>query len=67
MDEEEWPENQFEMSKDAVTEQKKSGRSNVLIILINGFELVCIEIQPVKASRFLVIAWYRPPSELAAF
>ena len=29
MDEEEWPQNQFEMSKDAVTEQKKSGRSNV--------------------------------------
>ena len=29
MDEEEWPQNQFEMSKDAVTEQKKSGRSKV--------------------------------------
>ena len=29
MDEEEWPQNQFEMSKDSVTEQKKSGRSNV--------------------------------------
>ena len=29
MDEVEWPQNQFEMSKDAVTEQKKSGRSKV--------------------------------------
>ena len=29
MDEEEWPQNQFEMSKDTVAEQKKSGRSNV--------------------------------------
>ena len=29
MDEEEWPQNQFEMSKDAVTEQKKSGRPKV--------------------------------------
>ena len=26
---EEWPHNQFEMSKDAVTEQKKFGRSKV--------------------------------------
>ena len=29
MNEEEWPQNQFEMSQDAVTEQKKFGRSNV--------------------------------------
>ena len=29
MHEEEWPQNQFEMSKDVLTEQKKSGRSNV--------------------------------------
>ena len=33
---------------------------------INGLELVCIEVQPVKASPFLVIAWYRPPSEPVA-
>ena len=35
-------------------------------IPINGVELVCIEVQPVKASPFLVIAWYRPPSEPVA-
>ena len=33
---------------------------------INGLELVCIEVQPVKASPFLVIAWYRPPNEPVA-
>ena len=32
----------------------------------SGLELVCVEVQPVKASPFLVIAWYRPPSEPVA-
>ena len=32
----------------------------------SGLELVCVKVQPVKASPFLVIAWYRPPSEPVA-
>ena len=32
-------------------------------IPLEGFELVCIEIKPMKASRFLIVAFYRPPSD----
>ena len=32
-------------------------------IPLNGLELVCIEIKPVNASPFIIIAWYRPPSD----
>ena len=32
----------------------------------NDLELVCIEIKPVKASPFIVLAWYRPPSDPVA-
>ena len=35
-------------------------------IPLNGLELVCIEIKPVKASPFIVLAWYRPPSDPVA-
>ena len=35
-------------------------------VSMNDLELVCMEVQPVKASPFLVIAWYRPPSEPVA-
>ena len=29
-----------------------------------SLELVCIEIEPIKARPFLIFAWYRPPSGL---
>ena len=29
----------------------------------NQLELICIEIEPPKCRSFLVVAWYRPPSE----
>ena len=29
----------------------------------DGLELICIEIEPPKSKPFLVIAWYRPPSD----
>ena len=29
----------------------------------NGIEAMCIEVEPPKASSFLVLAWYRPPSD----
>ena len=29
----------------------------------NGLELICIEVEPPKAKSFLVLAWYRPPSD----
>ena len=32
-------------------------------IPLDALELVCIEIKPVKASPFIIIAWYRPPSD----
>lgn len=32
-------------------------------IPLNDLELVCIEIKPVKASPFIVVAWYRPTSD----
>ena len=35
-------------------------------IPLNGLELVCMEIKPVKASPFVVIAWYRPASDPVA-
>ena len=28
-----------------------------------GLEKVCIEVEPPKAKSFLVLAWYRPPSD----
>ena len=33
-------------------------------IPIDGLELICIETEPRKSKPFLVIAWYRPPSDL---
>ena len=33
---------------------------------LNGLELVCIEIKPVKASPFIIVAWYQPPSDPVA-
>ncbi len=30
---------------------------------IDGLELICIEIEPPKSKPFLVLSWYRPPSE----
>ena len=35
-------------------------------IPLNGLELACIEIKPVNASPFIVVAWYRPPSDPVA-
>ena len=35
-------------------------------IPLNGLELVCIEIKPVKASPFAVVTWYRPLSDPVA-
>ena len=32
-------------------------------ITIDGLELICIEIEPPKSKPFLVITWYRPPSD----
>ena len=32
-------------------------------IPIDWLELICIEIEPPKSKPFLVIAWYRPPSD----
>ena len=32
-------------------------------ILADMLEIMCIEIEPLKSKPFLVIAWYRPPSE----
>ena len=32
-------------------------------IPLDGLELVCIEIKPVNASPFIIIAWYRPPRD----
>ena len=32
-------------------------------IPIDGLELICIEIEPPKSKPFLVITWYRPPSD----
>ena len=29
----------------------------------DGLELICIEVEPPKNKSFLVIAWYRPPSD----
>ena len=29
----------------------------------NGLETICIEVEPPKAKSFLVLAWYRPPSD----
>ena len=29
----------------------------------NGLETVCIEVDSPKAKSFLVLAWYRPPSD----
>ena len=29
----------------------------------NDLELICIEIEPPKSKSFLVLAWYRPPSD----
>ena len=29
-----------------------------------GLELLCVEISPPKSKPFLVVAWYRPPSDL---
>ena len=29
----------------------------------NGLELICIEIEPPKSKSFLVLVWYRPPSD----
>ena len=28
-----------------------------------GLELLCVEISPPKSKPFLVVAWYRPPSD----
>ena len=32
-------------------------------ISTNGLETICIEVEPPKAKSFLVLAWYRPPSD----
>ena len=29
----------------------------------NGLETICIEVEPPKAKSFLLLAWYRPPSD----
>ena len=29
----------------------------------DGLELLCVEISPPKSKPFLVVAWYRPPSD----
>ena len=29
----------------------------------DDLELICIEIEPPKSKSFLVLAWYRPPSD----
>ena len=28
-----------------------------------SLELICIEVEPLNSNPFIVIAWYRPPSE----
>ena len=28
-----------------------------------GFETICVEIRPLKCRPFLIVAWYRPPSD----
>ena len=34
----------------------------------DGLEIICIEVEPPKSKSFLVIAWYRPPSDpIASF
>ena len=32
-------------------------------IPVDGLELICVETEPPKSKPFLVIAWYRPPSD----
>ena len=29
----------------------------------NGLETICIEVEPPKAKSFLILSWYRPPSD----
>ena len=29
----------------------------------DDLELICIEVEPPKSKSFLVLAWYRPPSD----
>ena len=43
-------------------------RDSMRFILRNGipnsnFELLCIEVHPLKSKPFLLIAWYRPPDD----
>ena len=30
---------------------------------VDGLEIICIEVEPPKSKSFLVLAWYRPPSD----
>ena len=30
----------------------------------DGLEILCVEISPPKSKPFLIVAWYRPPSDL---
>ena len=80
MDEEEWPPNQFEMSKDAVTEQKQSGCPKVKSAAENHEENLSLfadavsttestieepmENKPIKASE--EDSWYLDPSHFSS-
>ena len=33
---------------------------------VDGLETICIEVEPPKSKSFLVLAWYRPPSDPVA-
>ena len=38
-----------------------------LDITTGDLELICIEVEPPKSKSFLVVAWYRPPSDPEGF
>ena len=33
---------------------------------VDDLEIICIEVEPPKSKPFLVLAWYRPPSDHVA-
>ena len=47
----------FHLYKDSIKYKRR------LDIPTDDLELICIEVEPPKSKSFLVLAWYRPPSD----